>query len=117
MAYGGSSRKIDQGLKMRENEPDIKYLFEPRSVAVIGASHDQKKIGYKILDNILSGGYRGKVFPVNPRGGEILGIRGYRGLKEIEDEIDVASVAVPAPLVFDAVKQCGEKGVKFLSII
>jgi acetyl coenzyme A synthetase (ADP forming)-like protein len=102
---------------MRTNEPDIKYLFEPRSVAVIGASHDQKKIGYKILDNILSGGYRGKVFPVNPKGGEILGLRGYKGVNEIEDGIDVACVAVPAPLVFDAVKQCGEKGVKFLSII
>ena len=48
---------------MKENEPEIKYLFEPRSVAVIGASHDQKKIGYKILDNILSGGYRARSFP------------------------------------------------------
>src|SRR5512136_2779808 len=111
MAYGGSSRKIDQGLKMRENEPDIKYLFEPRSLAVIGASHDQRKIGYKILDNILSGGYRGRVYPVNPKGGEILGLRGYRDVNEVEDEIDVASIAVPAPLVFEAVKRCGEKRV------
>ena len=54
---------------------------------------------------------------MNPKGGEILGLRGYKDVNEIEDEIDVASIAVPAPLVFDAVKQCGEKGVKFLSII
>ena len=67
---------------MRENEPDIKYLFEPRAVAVVGASHDQKKIGYKILDNIISGGYPGKVYPVNPKGGEILGLRGYKALPE-----------------------------------
>jgi len=65
---------------MREKEPDITYLLEPRSVAVIGASHDQRKIGYKILDNIVSGGYPGKVYPVNPRGGEILGLRGYRSV-------------------------------------
>ena len=97
---------------MRENEPDIKYLFEPRAVAVIGASHDQKKIGYKVLDNIVSGGYQGKVYPVNPKGGEILGLRGYRDVNEIEDEVDVASIVVPAPLVFDAVKRCGEKGVQ-----
>ncbi len=102
---------------MKANESDIKYLFEPRSVAVIGASHDQRKIGYKVLDNILSGGYQGRVYPINPRGGEILGLRGYRDVKEVEDEIDVASVAVPAPLVFEAVKQCGEKGVKFVSVI
>ena len=102
---------------MKENEPDIKYLLDPRSIAVIGASQDQKKIGYKILNNILSGGYPGRVFPVNPRGGEILGLRGYRDVHEIEGEIDVASIVVPAPLVFDAVKRCGEKGVKFVSII
>ena len=102
---------------MRENEPDIKYLFEPRAVAVVGASHDQKKIGYKILDNIISGGYPGKVYPVNPKGGEILGLRGYKDVNEIEEEVDVASIVVPAPLVFDAVKRCGEKGVKFVSII
>ena len=53
--------------------PEIKHLFEPRTIAVIGASHDPSKIGYKILDNILSGGYSGRVFPVNPRGGELLG--------------------------------------------
>ena len=102
---------------MIESEPDIRYLFEPRSVAVIGASHDQRKIGYKILDNIVSGGYRGQIYPVNPKGGEILGLRGYRDVNEIEGEVDVAMIVVPAPSVLDAVKRCGEKGVKFLSII
>ncbi len=104
-------------MNMRENEPDIKYLFEPRAVAVIGASHDQKKIGYKLLDNIISGGYQGKIYPINPKGGEILGLRGYPDVNEIEGEIDAAFIAVPAPLVFDAVKRCGEKGIKFVSVI
>ena len=58
---------------MRDKVPDIKYLFEPRSVAVIGASQDNSKLGYHVTENIVSGGYRGKVYPINPRGGEICG--------------------------------------------
>jgi acetyltransferase len=92
---------------MRENEPDIKYLFEPRSVAVIGASHDQSKIGYKVLDNIISGGYQGKVYPINPKGGEILGVRAYPGVKEIQDEIDSAFSIVGGGDSVAAVNQSG----------
>ena len=102
---------------MKENEPDIRYLFDPRAVAVIGASHDQSKIGYKILNNILSGGYQGRVYPVNPKGGTILGLRAYKDVLEIEDEVDMACIAVPASQVFHSVIRCGEKGVKFVPII
>lgn len=94
--------------------PDIKYLFEPRAVAVIGASHDTSKIGYKILENIVAGGYRGRIYPVNPKGGAILGIHVSKSIGEITgDEIDLACVVVPARLVFDAVKSCADRGVKF----
>ena len=55
------------------NRYDIKYLFEPESIAVIGASPDKKKIGYAVFNNIISGGYKGKVFPVSPKGGDIEG--------------------------------------------
>ncbi len=54
---------------MKNNYPDIKHLFEPESIAIIGASHDKDKIGSKVVENILSGGYKGRVYPVNPRGG------------------------------------------------
>ena len=54
---------------MSDQNQDIKYLFEPQTMAVIGAARDPNKIGYKILNNILSGGYRGKVYPINPQGG------------------------------------------------
>ena len=97
--------------------PEIKHLFEPRTIAVIGASHDPSKIGYKILDNILSGGYSGRVFPVNPRGGELLGLPVCKDIHDVEDGIDVACTVVPAPMVFDAVKQCTEGKVKFNLII
>jgi acyl-CoA synthetase (NDP forming) len=52
--------------------PDVKHLFEPRSIAVIGASHNEQKIGSKILRNIVKGGYNGNVYPINPEGGMIL---------------------------------------------
>ncbi len=97
--------------------PDIKYLFEPRSVAVIGASHHPDKIGYKFLENIIQGGYKGKLYPINPNGGEILGHKVYKDLKEIKGEIDIACIVIPAKYVFDAVKECADIGVKFVPII
>jgi acetyl coenzyme A synthetase (ADP forming)-like protein len=102
---------------MRRDEPDIRYLFKPRSVAVIGASPDTRKIGYKILDNIVSGGYPGRIYPVNSRGDQILGLRGYKDIGEVENEVDVGVIVVPAKSVFDVVRGCAEKGVKFAPII
>jgi acetyl coenzyme A synthetase (ADP forming)-like protein len=95
----------------------IKYLFEPRSIAVIGASNDTSKIGHKILHNIISGGYGGTIYPVNPGGGEILNMKAYRSLDEIDGEIDTASIVIPAKFVIDAVQQCAIKGVKYIQII
>ena len=96
---------------------NIKYLFEPRSIAIIGASHHKDKIGYKILENIISSGYKGKIYPVNPQGGKILGVTSYKTVEDIKDEIDVVSIVIPAKFVFDAVKTCPAKKTKFLSII
>ncbi len=96
---------------------DLKPLFEPKSVAVIGASSDPHKIGYKVLSNIIYGGYHGKVYPVNPKGGEILDLKVYKRVAEIEGDIDLAVIVVPAPVVFDVVKDCAAAKVKFLIII
>ena len=96
---------------------DMRYLFEPRSIAVIGASHDTAKIGYTVLENVVLGGYPHKVYPINPQGGEILGLRVFKGLDEIDEPIDLAYIVIPAKFVFDAVKSCAEKGVKIALII
>ncbi|MHA1973439.1 MAG: acetate--CoA ligase family protein [Candidatus Hodarchaeales archaeon] len=97
--------------------PEIKYLFEPRSIAVIGASEDSKKIGYKVVDNIIASGYKGKIYPVNPRGGEILGLKIYKSISEIEGEIDLATICIPAKFVFQSIKELPSKKTKFVSII
>ncbi len=102
---------------MKGNESSMKYLFEPRGVAVIGASQTPGKIGYKVVENIVSAGYSGKVYPINPRGGEILGHTVFARLGEVPGPVDVAAVVVPANLAYDAVEQCASKGVKFVSEI
>ena len=96
---------------------DIKYLFEPESIAVIGASPDKKKIGYAVFNNIISGGYKGKAFPVSPKGGDIDGHKVFTDIGQIEGDIDCASIVIPAPFVKDAVIKCAQKKVKFIQII
>ncbi|MCK4272303.1 acetate--CoA ligase family protein [bacterium] len=102
---------------MRKGTPNIKFLFEPRSVAIIGASQHQNKIGYKIVENIRFSKYPGKIYPVNPKGGEILGLPVYRSLDEIRGHIDMAVLAIPAKIAYQAVKDCARCGVKFLVLI
>jgi acetate---CoA ligase (ADP-forming) len=99
------------------NGPNIKYLFEPGSVAIIGASRDKNKIGYKFIENINASGYKGRLYPINPEGGEILGHRVYKNLAEVEGDIDMACIIIPAKYCFEAVKNCTEKHVKFGVII
>jgi len=102
---------------MVNNKPNIKYLFEPRSVAIIGASQNKNKIGYQIIENIKYSQYPGKVFPINPKGGKIFDFQIYKSLQEIDDQIDLACIVIPAKFVFDTVKECALKKVKFLVII
>jgi acyl-CoA synthetase (NDP forming) len=96
---------------------DIKFLFEPRSVVVVGASANVGKLGHTVVSNLISSGYRGKIYPVNPAGGKILGIPVYRDISSISGEIDLAVIVIPAGAVFDAVKGCADKGARFIAII
>ena len=95
----------------------IRKLFEPQSVAIIGASGDPKKIGYSIVRNIIEGGYRGAVYPVNPKGEDVLGLKSHRSMEEIQGTVDLATVVIPARNVVAAVQNCADKGVKHVQII
>jgi acetyltransferase len=92
-------------------------LFRPRSIAVVGASDRPDKVGYKVLSNILTEGYAGKVYPVNPRGGTILGTPCLTSIDDLPEGVDVAVIVIPANLVADAVQRCAGRGVRFLPII
>jgi len=102
---------------MNPDHPDIKYLFEPRAVAVIGASRDPAKIGHTILRNIIQAGYQGGIHPVNPHGGEILGLPVAKSVDEIEGELDLVCTCVPSRFAFDAVKSAADRGARFNLVI
>ncbi|AFK51136.1 CoA-binding domain protein [Thermogladius calderae 1633] len=95
----------------------LRRLFNPESIAVIGASRHPEKIGHIILKNLVDYGFKGKLYPVNPEAGEILGLKAYKSVLEIEDEVDVAIITVPADKVLQVAEECGRKGVKFLVVI
>ena len=100
-----------------KEESNMNLLFEPRSIAVVGASSKPGKIGFSVVRNLKQGGFKGKIYPINPQGGEILGEQVYNSVKDIPGDVDVASIIVPAKLAFDAVKECADKGVKHIQII
>jgi len=95
----------------------ISSLFNPDSVAVIGASHAPGKIGHSILKNIVASGFAGTIYPVNPAGGELLGHTCYKSIEDIPGPVDIACTAVPARMVHDAVLESALKGVKYNLII
>ncbi len=91
--------------------------MNPRTIAVVGASHKPGKVGHEVLRNLINYGFPGRIYPINPKGGEILGLRVYRSLLEVPDEVDLAVIVVPARIVPSVVEDAGKKGVKALAII
>ena len=96
---------------------ELSAFFQPQSVAVIGASKKPGKIGHAIIENMLACGYRGKIYPVNPREEEIEGLPCRRSVQEIGTAVDLAVVAVPARHTVGVAAECGVAGVKNLVVI
>jgi acetyl coenzyme A synthetase (ADP forming)-like protein len=89
----------------------MKRVMQPKSLAVIGASSENGKIGNSVMKNLINGGYKGEIYPIHPKDAEILGYKAYKSVKDVPGEIDTAVFAIPAKLVAGALKECGEKGV------
>lgn len=92
-------------------------LLSPRSIAVIGASTTPGKVGHDIVNNLVTEEFMGKIYPVNPKADSILGLKAYASVRDIADEIDMAIIVIPAPIVTDALRECGEKGIKNVVVI
>jgi acyl-CoA synthetase (NDP forming) len=92
-------------------------LFNPRSLAMIGASRDPMKWSSIVFSRILSGGYSGRVFPVNLKEKEILGLPAYASILDVPDKVDVAVICTPASTVGKVIHDCGQKGVEALVVI
>jgi acetyltransferase len=95
----------------------LSAIFEPRSVAVIGASEKTGSVGRTILWNLISSPFGGTVYPVNPTRPSILGVKAYPNLAAIPDPVDLAVIVTPAPTVPGIMAECVEKGVKGVIVI
>jgi acetyl coenzyme A synthetase (ADP forming)-like protein len=84
-------------------------IMRPDSVAVIGASAEDGKIGNSVMKNLINGGYEGKIYPIHPKADEIMGRKAFKSVKDVPGEIDVAVFAIPAKFVAQALIECGEK--------
>src|SRR6476469_9920747 len=101
----------------RAEAASIEKFFNPRSVAVIGASRRQDTIGQALVRNLVMGDFTGRVYVVNPSSAAVSGMPAYSTVGEIPDDVDVAIVAVPAEAVQDVVLDCAAKGVHGLVVI
>ncbi len=95
----------------------LRPLFRPGAVAVVGASRDPSRIGYKLLEALIMNRFQGPVYPVNPRAPVVGSIRAYPSVRELPEPIDLAVIAVPRDAVLPVVDDCAERGVKALVVI
>ncbi|GAB2669064.1 bifunctional GNAT family N-acetyltransferase/acetate--CoA ligase family protein [Saccharopolyspora gloriosae] len=95
----------------------LRHLLAPRSVAVVGASASRGKVGNAVLRNLLAGGYRGTVFPINPRTAEIEGVAAFPDLARLPEAPELAVLCVPARSVAEVAEQCGRRGVRALLVV
>ncbi len=92
-------------------------FFNPKSIAIIGASRTPGKVGHDILKNLVQFGYQGTIYPINPEASEILGLKVYPSILDVPDGVSMAVVVVPPKSVSDVVDQCGKKGTDSAVII
>lgn len=96
---------------------DLNVFFNPKSIAVIGASREPGKVGYNVLRNLVEGGFTGELYPINPNADEILGLKCYGSIRAVPGNVDLAVITVPAKIVPSVVEDCGLKGVRGIIVI
>ena len=92
-------------------------FFDPQSVAVIGASSDADKLGGRVIRFMLKAGYRGKIFPINRKAGNVQGLRCYASLADVPQQVDQAVIIVPASAAQEALQACIDHGIKHVQIL
>ena len=94
----------------------LKALFEPKSVALIGASSKTFSIGNVIIKNLIHYKFKGPIYPINPKEDEIRGLKAYKSILDVPGEVELAHIVIPPPFVPEEVENCGKKGVKAIII-
>jgi len=113
--YPSASLSRYGSAEMRSAE--LEKIFRPGSVAVIGASDEEGTVGYRIMKNLVSFGFKGQIYPVNLKKPEILGHKAFKKVADIPGPVDLAVVATPAKTVPDVIEQCGIAGIRGIIII
>ncbi|MFZ0512637.1 MAG: CoA-binding protein [Candidatus Nitrosopolaris sp.] len=89
---------------------NIESMISPTSIAVLGASNRKGSVGNAVMTNIISGGFAGKLYPVNPSSETIIGLKCYRSILEIAEPVDIAIIITPSNVVPQVLEECGKKG-------
>jgi acetyltransferase len=95
----------------------LSKLFEPASIAVIGASNNLNAVGGQVLNNLVLSGFKGGLYPVNPKHDEVQGIKAYKSITDIDHPVELVVIATPAEAVPGIIKACGEHGVSAAIVI
>ena len=95
----------------------MKHFMEPKSVAIIGISRKSGPGSYNLMENMINYGYTCKIFPINPKAKDILGVKAYPSVKDVDQEIDLAIISLPRDLVVDSVKESIDAGVKAIIVV
>ncbi len=102
---------------LRHSRRPLDPIFSPKSVAVIGATETPGSVGRTILENLIKGGFPGKIYPVNPKRDTVLGVKAYPSITALPEKADLAVIITPPPTVPGIVKDCGKAGVRGVVII
>ncbi|MBI2869674.1 MAG: GNAT family N-acetyltransferase [Chloroflexi bacterium] len=114
------TRRIIKREEERERVATVKSvraILYPRSVAIIGASREPGTLGQLLFECVLDGRFRGTAYPVNPNAESILSVKAYPSVLDIPGEVDLAVIAVPAPVVGRIADECGRKGIHAIIVI
>lgn len=95
----------------------LDQIFNPKSIALVGASDEEGSVGYRLMKNLTESDFQGKVYPVNIRKNEILGITAYKSVEKLPETVDLAVISTPAKTIPDILEQCGKAGIEGVVII
>ncbi|MBM4043111.1 MAG: CoA-binding protein, partial [Planctomycetes bacterium] len=102
---------------MDERQKRLDRAFSPRSIAFVGATEASAKWGFIIFNNLIVGGFRGDLYPVNPNRDEVMGMKAFGSVRDVPGDIDLAVITVPAAHVVPAVKDCAARGVQAAVVV
>ena len=95
---------------------NLRRFFYPDSIAVLGATDTEGKLGYNVFRNLIHHGFTGRLFPINPRKDTIMGVKAFRSILEVDEPVDIAIIIVPAEAVPQAIQDCCARGIKYVVI-